>query len=208
MISRDYRVGYGMKIFSAEFVLSAKKPSDYPPAGITEIAFAGRSNVGKSSLINALLNRKRLARTSTTPGRTREINFYRINDRFAFVDLPGYGYAKVPESVRRQWGPMVETYLRDRRTLRLVVVILDVRRDPSDEDRQLIKWLEFYSILFFVVITKTDKISRNALTIRKRVIGDLLGLSAGRILIPFSAKSGQGKEWVWREIENILRMFP
>ena len=197
-----------MKILSAEFVRSAKKLSDYPPAGITEIAFAGRSNVGKSSLINTLLNRKRLARTSTTPGRTQEINFYRINDKFAFVDLPGYGYAKVPESVRRQWGPMVETYLRDRRTLKLVVVILDVRRDPSDEDRQLIKWLEFYSILFFVVITKTDKISRNALTIRKRVIGDLLGLSAGRILIPFSAKSGQGKELVWREIENILRMFP
>lgn len=197
-----------MKILSAEFIRSAKKPSDYPPVGITEIAFAGRSNVGKSSLINALLNRKRLARTSTAPGRTREINFYRINDRFAFVDLPGYGYAKVPESVRRQWRPMVETYLRDSRTLRLVVVILDVRRDPSDEDRQLIKWLEFYSILFFVVISKTDKISRNALTIRKRVIGDLLGLSAGRILIPFSAKSGQGKELVWREIENILRMFP
>ena len=197
-----------MKILSAEFVRSAKKLSDYPPAGITEIAFAGRSNVGKSSLINTLLNRKRLARTSTTPGRTQEINFYRINDKFAFVDLPGYGYAKVPESVRRQWGPMVETYLRDRRTLKLVVVILDVRRDPSDEDRQLIKWLEFYSILFFVVITKTDKISRNALTIRKRVIGDLLALSAGRIIIPFSAKSGQGKELVWREIENILRMFP
>jgi GTP-binding protein len=191
-----------MKILSAEFVRSAKKPGDYPPAGITEIAFAGRSNVGKSSLINALLNRKRIARTSTTPGRTREINFYRINDRFAFVDLPGYGYAKVPESVRRQWGPMVETYLRDRRTLKLVVVILDSRRDPSDEDRQLIKWLEFYSILFFIVITKTDKISRNALTIRKRMIGDLLDLSAGRILIPFSAKSGQGKERVWREIEK------
>jgi GTP-binding protein len=193
-----------MKIVSAEFVCSAKEPRSYPPTGITEIAFAGRSNVGKSSLINVLLNRKRLARTSTTPGRTQEINFYRINDRFAFVDLPGYGYAKVPESVRRHWGPMVEAYLRDRRTLRLVIVILDVRRDPSDEDMQLMHWLEFYSIHFFVVITKTDKISQNALTIRKRLIADLIASSVEPILLPFSAKNGNGKALIWREIEKIL----
>lgn len=193
-----------MKIISAEFICSAKEDRFYPPAGIPEIAFAGRSNVGKSSLINTLLNRKRLARTSTTPGRTQEINFFRINDKFAFVDLPGYGYAKVPESLRRQWGPMVEAYLRDRRTLRLVIVILDVRRDPSDEDMQLMHWLEFYSIHFFVVITKTDKISRNALTIRKRVMSDLIGFSAKPDILPFSAKNGNGKELIWREIEKIL----
>ena len=193
-----------MKIISAEFVCSAKEARSYPPAGITEIAFAGRSNVGKSSLINTLLNRKRLAHTSTTPGRTQEINFYRINDKFAFVDLPGYGYAKVPESVRRDWGPMVEAYLRDRRTLRLVIVILDVRREPSDEDMQLMHWLESYSINFVVVITKTDKISQNALTIRKRVINDLIGFSAKPGILPFSAKNGNGKELIWREIENFL----
>src|SRR5512137_930689 len=111
-----------MKILSAEFVLSAKQPAHYPPALLPEIAFAGRSNVGKSSLINALLNRKKLARTSNTPGRTQEINFFRVNDRFGFIDLPGYGYAKVPESIRKRWGPMVETYLRERHTLRLVVL--------------------------------------------------------------------------------------
>ena len=193
-----------MKIISAEFICSAKEARSYPPAEITEIAFAGRSNVGKSSLINTLLNRKRLAHTSTTPGRTQEINFYRINDKFAFVDLPGYGYAKVPESVRRHWGPMVEAYLRDRRTLRLVIVILDVRRDPSKEDMQLMHWLEFYSINFFVVITKTDKISQNALTIRKRVINYLIGFSAKPDILFFSAKNGNGKELIWREIENFL----
>jgi len=193
-----------MKIISAEFVLSATEPRHYPPAGIPEVAFAGRSNVGKSSLINTLLNRKRLARTSTTPGRTQEINFFRINDSFFFVDLPGYGYAKVPEAIRKQWGPMVETYLRDRQTLSLVVVILDVRRDPSPEDLQLIHWLEFYSVNFLVVITKTDKISRNELSVRKRIIGDLEGASVKPAILSFSAKTGDGKEFIWRKIENIL----
>lgn len=193
-----------MKILSAEFVLSAKEPHHYPPAGIPEVAFAGRSNVGKSSLINTLLNRKRLARTSVTPGRTQEINFFRVNDRFFFVDLPGYGYAKVPEAIRKQWGPMVETYLSDRQTLRLVVVILDVRRDPSAEDLQLLRWLEFYSVNFLVVITKTDKISRNELSVRKRILGDWEGTSVKPVILSFSAKTGEGKEFIWREIEKIL----
>jgi GTP-binding protein len=193
-----------MKIISAEFVCSAKASHSYPSPVIPEIAFAGRSNVGKSSLINALLNRKRLARASTTPGRTREINFFRINDAFAFVDLPGYGYAKVPESVRREWGPMVEAYLRDRVALRLVVVILDVRRNPTDEDMKMMRWLEFYSIQFIVVITKTDKISQNALTIRKRVISDLIAFPANPNILSFSAKTGKGKELIWREIETFL----
>jgi GTP-binding protein len=193
-----------MKIISAEFICSAKGARFYPTAGIPEIAFAGRSNVGKSSLINTLLNRKRLARTSTTPGRTQGINFYRINDRFAFVDLPGYGYAKVPESLRRQWGPMVEAYLRDRGTLRLVIIILDVRRAPSEEDLQLMHWLEFYSINYFVVITKTDKISQNALTMRKRLISDLIAFPANPNILSFSAKTGKGKGLIWKEIETFL----
>src|SRR3989339_1769894 len=148
-----------MKVLSAEFVLSAKDPSHYPPASLPEIAFAGRSNVGKSSLINTLVKRKGLARTSNTPGRTQEINFFRVNERFAFIDLPGYGYAKVPEAIRKQWGPMVETYLSDRRTLRLVILILDVRRNPSDQDLQLMKWLSHYSLDFFLVLSQKDKIS-------------------------------------------------
>jgi GTP-binding protein len=193
-----------MKILSADFVLSAKEPRHYPPAGIPEIAFSGRSNVGKSSLINTLLNRKRLARTSTTPGRTQEINFFRINDGFFFVDLPGYGYARVPEAIRRQWGPMVETYLRDRPTLRLVVVILDVRRDPSREDLQLIQWLEFYSIEYIVVITKADKISRNELRVRKGLIGKAIPDAVKAPMLVFSSKTAEGKEAIWKEIEKKL----
>jgi len=197
-----------MKILSAEFVLSAKEPAHYPPAGLPEIAFAGRSNVGKSSLINTLLNRKKLARTSNTPGRTQEINFFLVNERFAFIDLPGYGYAKVPEAIRKQWGPMVETYLRERGTLRLVVVILDVRRDPSREDLQLMQWLRFYRIRFLVCLTKTDKVSRNEFANRRRLIGEKILFSPEPALIAFSAKTGEGKELLWREIRKTLKMDP
>jgi len=193
-----------MKVISAKFVLSAKEPRHYPPAGIPEVAFVGRSNVGKSSLINTLLNRKRLARTSTTPGRTQEINFFLVNDRFFFVDLPGYGYAKAPEAVRRQWGPMVETYLGERQTLKFVIMILDVRRDPSDQDMQLLRWLVHYSIDFLLVLTKTDKISRNELVVRKRAIEELICADVKPDLLVFSAKTGEGKEPVWREIEKRL----
>jgi len=199
---------FEMKILSAEFVLSAKQPEHYPPAVLPEIAFAGRSNVGKSSLINTLLNRKGLARTSNTPGRTQEINFFRVNDRFAFIDLPGYGYAKVPESIRKQWGPMVETYLRVRDTLHLVVLILDVRRDPSDEDLQLIHWLPFYQIPFLIVLTKTDKVSSNEFADRRRRIVEKIGFPPETPLVAFSAKTGAGKESLWREIRKTLKMDP
>ena len=191
-----------MKILSAEFVLSAREPAHYPQASLPEIAFAGRSNVGKSSLINTLLNRRGLARTSNKPGRTQEINFFSVNNRIAFVDLPGYGYAKVPEAVRRHWGPMIETYLRERQTLRLVVLILDVRRDPSGEDLQLIRWLQFYRLRFLIVLTKIDKVSRNQLAQRQRLIGERLGLPAAEPLLAFSAKTGAGKERLWREIKK------
>ena len=197
-----------MKILSAEFVLSAKEPSHYPPALLPEIAFAGRSNVGKSSLINTLLNRKGLARTSNTPGRTQEINFFRVNDRFSFVDLPGYGYAKVPESIRKQWGPMVETYLRSRKTLHLVVLILDVRRDPSAEDLQLIDWLPFYQIPFLIVLTKRDKVSNNEFAERRCRIAEKIGLTPEIALMAFSAKTGAGKESLWKEIRKAVEASP
>jgi GTP-binding protein len=193
-----------MKILSAEFVLSAKEPAHYPPAVLPEIAFAGRSNVGKSSLINTLLNRKGLARTSNTPGRTQEINFFRVNDRFAFIDLPGYGYAKVPEAIRKHWGPMIEIYLRERDTLRLVVLILDIRRDPSEDDLQMIRWLQFYRLCFLIALTKTDKLSRNQLANRQRQIGESLRLASAAPIINFSAKTGEGKELIWREISREL----
>jgi len=193
-----------MKVLSAEFVLSAKEPAHYPPAVLPEIAFAGRSNVGKSSLINTLVKRKGLARTSNTPGRTQEINFFTVNNRFAFIDLPGYGYAKVPETIRRNWGPMVETYLRDRQTLRLVVLILDIRRDPSDEDHHLIEWLQHYRLPFLIALTKIDKVSRNQLVQRQRRIGEDLGLSPATPVVSFSAKTGVGKDRLWREIKKAM----
>jgi len=197
-----------MKVLSAEFVLSAREPAHYPPAVLPEIAFAGRSNVGKSSLINTLVKRKGLARTSNTPGRTQEINFFTVNNRFAFIDLPGYGYAKVPEAIRKHWGPMIETYLRERQTLRLVVLILDIRRDPSDEDRQLIGWLQFYRLRFLIVLTKIDKLSRNQLGERQRRIGENLALSPAMPLISFSAKTGEGKDILWREIKKAMALEP
>jgi len=189
-----------MKILSAEFVLSAREPVHYPPALLPEIAFAGRSNVGKSSLINTLVKRKGLARTSNTPGRTQEINFFAVNDRFAFIDLPGYGYAKVPEKIRSHWGPMIETYLSQRETLRLVVLILDIRRDPSEEDRQLIGWLQYYRLPFLIVLTKIDKVSRGQRAERQRRITEALELPPALSLLPFSAKTGEGKDLLWREI--------
>ena len=189
-----------MKILSAEFVLSAREPVHYPPALLPEIAFAGRSNVGKSSLINTLVKRKGLARTSNTPGRTQEINFFAVNDRFAFIDLPGYGYAKVPEKIRSHWGPMIETYLSQRETLRLVVLILDIRRDPSEEDRQLIGWLQYYRLPFLIVLTKIDKVSRGQRAERQRRITEALELPPALLLLPFSAKTGEGKDLLWREI--------
>jgi GTP-binding protein len=193
-----------MKVLSAEFVLSAREPAHYPPAALPEIAFAGRSNVGKSSLINALLNRKGLARTSNTPGRTQEINFFSVNGSLYFIDLPGYGYAEVPEKVRRNWGPMIETYLSGRQTLRLVVLILDVRRDPYPGDRQLMDWLRLYGIPFLVVLTKSDKVSHGELQRRRNCIGRDLALLPSTALMTFSAKSGDGKDILWREIKKAI----
>jgi len=196
-----------MRILSAAFVLSAKEPAHYPPALLPEVAFAGRSNVGKSSLINALLMRRGLARTSNTPGRTQEINFFSVNDRIGFVDLPGYGYAKVPEKIRRQWGPMIEAYLRDRRTLQLVVVILDVRREPSEEDLQLIDWLSFYRRRCLIVLTKIDKLNRGERAERLRRIEEALRRFPGMETLVFSAKTGEGKDPLWREITKAVADF-
>jgi GTP-binding protein len=197
-----------LKVLSAEFVLSAREPVHYPPALLPEIAFAGRSNVGKSSLINTLVKRKGLARTSNTPGRTQEINFFIVNQKLGFIDLPGYGYAKVPEAIRKRWGPMIETYLSQRETLQLVVLILDIRRDPTEEDRQLIDWLQVYSLPFLTVLTKIDKLSQNELGRRQRRIGEALHLSSTQPLILFSAKTGAGRDLLWREIEKTLLSDP
>jgi len=192
-----------MMIKSAEFVTSAVKPSQYPPAELPEIAFSGRSNVGKSSLINTLVNRKRLVKTSSTPGRTQLLNFFNINEKFCFVDLPGYGYARVPKSVQKNWGPMIEAYLSGRKTLQGVILILDIRRVPRQEEFDLIHWLNDYGIACIPVLTKTDKLSKNKQGRQVSVIAETLGV-VKEDLILFSAKSRQGKDAVWRAIEGLI----
>jgi GTP-binding protein len=192
-----------MKIKSAKFITSATKPSQYPPADLPEIAFAGRSNVGKSSLINTLVNRKHLVKTSSTPGRTQLINFFNINDAMGFVDLPGFGYARVPVSVRKKWGPMIETFLSQRESLKGIVAIIDIRRTPGTEEIDLIRWLEHYNIDSILVITKADKLSRNKQTKQVNTIIQTLGVARDEIIL-FSAKTRLGKDAVWEAILALI----
>lgn len=192
-----------MIIKTAEFVTSAVKPSQYPEAHWPEVAFAGRSNVGKSSLINTLVGRKRLVKTSSTPGRTQLINFFSVNNALSLVDLPGYGYAKVPASVRRKWGPMIETYLKGRETLKAVVLILDVRRTPGIEERNFIDWLALYHRDPILVLTKADKFSASARKNQRLAIGTALNMDPSKLIL-FSAKTRLGKPEVWSAIERIV----
>ena len=193
-----------MIIKSAEFVTSAVKPSQYPPEILPEIAFAGRSNVGKSSLMNALVNRKHLVKTSSTPGRTQLINFFDINNNLIFVDLPGYGYAKVPVSVRKKWGPMIETYLSTRKTLKGVVIIMDIRRLPREEEQNLIHWLAHYSIASILVLTKTDKLSKTKLIRQQAAIVQALAAAKEDVIL-FSAKTRRGRDAVWDAILSLTK---
>ena len=192
-----------MKIVSAEFLISAVKAQQYPDDGLPEIAFAGRSNVGKSSLINTLLNRKRLVKTSSTPGKTQLINFFSINREFLFVDLPGYGYAKVPMQLRRQWKPMIETYLTTRSVLKGLVLLLDIRRNPGSEEIRFLQWLRQQRLASILVLTKVDKLSKNKQGQRQRQIESALCIPASHFIL-FSAKSRQGKQTLWRQIEPLL----
>jgi len=190
-------------IKSAEFVTSAVKPSQYPPAVLPEIAFAGRSNVGKSSLINTLVNRKRLVKTSSTPGRTQLINFFNINEKFSFVDIPGYGYAKVPASVKKKWGPMIETYITTRKTLKGVVLIMDLRRTPGPEEMNMLDWLNHYGIPSVPVLTKSDKLSKTRQQKQLKEISNTLSADKDNFIL-FSAKSRQGKDEVWDAVKKLI----
>lgn len=192
-----------MKIKSAEFVTSAVTPSQYPPEKRGEIAFAGRSNVGKSSLINKILGVKKLVKTSSTPGRTQLINFFSINEEVYFVDLPGYGYAKVPVQVQKKWGPMVETYLKHRSSLGAVVVVLDIRRMPNEGDQNLMDWLAYYGIPHLPVLTKADKLKRGKQVEQRGKIAEALDLDPASTLL-FSASTGMGKDVLWEALEAFL----
>lgn len=192
-----------MKITSATFETSATAPDQYPAAAMPEIAFAGRSNVGKSSLINTLVNRRHLVKTSSTPGKTRLINFFTINNSFYFVDLPGYGYAKVSIKERKKWGPMIEAYLSARSTLKGVVLLQDIRRMPGSEEIQLLGFLEDMSIPIIVVLTKADKFSRNKQTTQGRLIRRQLHLKDDEVVF-FSSKNRQGVDVLWDMIQGLV----
>ena len=192
-----------MIITSAEFVKSAVKPSHYPSTDLPEIAFTGRSNVGKSSLINTLVNRKHLVKTSSTPGRTQLINFFIINKTISFVDLPGFGYARVPDSVKKSWGPMIETYLSTRNTLKGVVLIMDIRRIPGMHELKFIEWLHYYNIPNILILTKSDKLSKIKQKNQHLSIAKALRVNQEELIL-FSAKSRMGKDEVWDAIERLI----
>jgi len=192
-----------MQIRSAKFICSAVKPEQYPPADLPEVAFAGKSNVGKSSLINKILNRKKLVRTSKIPGRTQLINFFEINGIYRFVDLPGYGYAKVPAEVQRRWRPMVETYLSIRGNMRGIVLLLDVRRMVSKEDLTLWDWLQSANLEVIPVITKVDKLSKNKRNKQVADIAKSLECNSDD-LVQFSAITGEGRQALWQELLRLL----
>lgn len=190
-----------MKIRYAEFTKSAVLKKDYPKDLLPEIALIGRSNVGKSSLINKLINRKTLAKTSNTPGKTRTINFYLINKSFYLVDLPGYGYAKAGKAERRSWQKMIEDYLTTRENLYGALVILDVRRDPGKFEEEIFKWFEELGIPTNTIITKADKLSNNALSKRTKAIKKALKLDQ---TTTFSAASGLGKDEVLNKLDKVI----
>lgn len=186
------------------FLRSAFQERQYPSPDRPEIAFAGRSNVGKSTLINVLVNRKGMARTSSTPGRTQALNFFLVENRFYLVDLPGYGYARVPPAVKKSWGKMVETYLKKRPNLKAVVVILDIRRDPNSGDKDLLIWLRKYEIAVIFVLTKSDKLSKSQrMMMTKRISNQLTGLFPDKPIL-FSSKTKAGKKEIWGRITGFI----
>jgi GTP-binding protein len=193
-------------IRKAELEAVAVRKNQYPPQDRKEIAFAGRSNVGKSSLINLLLNRKKLARVSGNPGKTRTLNFYNINDEFRIVDLPGYGYAKVSRSISEDWGPMMEHYLTDRENLVRVIQLVDIRHKPSLQDCQMYEWLRHFGLSGTVIATKADKVSRNELNRSISVIRKELQLGAQDIVLPVSTLNRTGVEEILETLDALLLM--
>lgn len=193
-----------MQIKDAGYEVTAVKPEQYPDRPWPEIALVGRSNVGKSSLINVLVNRKNLAKVGNTPGKTRVINFFRVNQELFLVDLPGYGYAKVSKAEKEAWSEMIETYLNTREQLKAIVMLVDIRHAPTADDRMMVDWLKTREKPFIVVATKADKISRNQINTRLQEIRQVLALDPDSPLIPFSAESKQGRDVIWNWVDGQL----
>ncbi|PCJ62445.1 MAG: YihA family ribosome biogenesis GTP-binding protein [Candidatus Hydrogenedentota bacterium] len=193
-----------MIIQSAKYIISAMRPDQYPKMGLPEIAFVGRSNVGKSSLMNCILNRKNLAKTSSRPGKTQTINFFDINQKFYVVDLPGYGFAKVPVAVKENWGRVMTSYLSNREPLRMAMVLVDARHKPTDLDMDMLALLDDAEVPTLVVATKVDKLKR---TERKRNMDRIrlaLELDEDAEILPFSSETGEGKKELWEIISDFL----
>jgi GTP-binding protein len=195
-------------IRNVEFIGGMSEKAGWrPDSSLPEIAFAGRSNVGKSSLLNSLVRRKSFARVSRTPGRTREINFFRINNGFVLVDLPGYGYARIAKEKKAGWKPMIESYMRRTSQLRGIVLLLDIRRDPSEDDRAMLDFLAAVEVPTLVAVTKTDKLSKSAARTRVSDLTKMLALESEQV-IPFSAISGEGRTELLEAIMELVGAAP
>ena len=194
-----------MKISSARFVKSAVRPDDFPRDQKPEIVFCGRSNIGKSSLLNALTNSRGLARTSSSPGRTQTINFFLIDERMYFVDLPGYGFAKAAKKVRESWGAMIEGYLRNRPQLKMAVLLVDSRVEPLESDVMMKQWLDHHQIPNAVVLTKTDKVSRNQVN---QALRRGVKILSTKEIVPFSAVTGSGRDEILKRIRAAIDHIP
>lgn len=192
-----------MKIKKAELLITAGRPSQYPEEGKFEVAFAGKSNVGKSSLINALVNRKALARTSGQPGKTQTVNFYEVNGDIRIVDLPGYGYAKVSKTSREKWAEMIETYFNVRDSLREVILLIDIRHEPGDNDKMMYDWIKECGFNGIVIATKADKIARGKWQKHTNIIAKKLGIENKDFIIPFSSSKKTNVDKVWEVIQEL-----
>jgi GTP-binding protein len=194
-----------MKVTKTEFITSAVKPDQYPESQFPEIALAGRSNVGKSSFINKMLQRKALARISSKPGKTQLLNFFNINDILYFVDVPGYGYAKVSKTERAAWGKMIETYITTREQLKAVVLLVDLRHAPSKDDVMMYDFLKHYEIPVVIIATKADKIPKGKWQKHLKVVRETLQIETGDELVMFSSETGEGKEKAWSAIYKFVQ---
>lgn len=198
------REGISMDVHNVEFLISAVKPEQYPDPVIPEIALAGRSNVGKSSFINTMVNRKKIARTSNKPGKTQQLNYYQIEDLFYMVDVPGYGYARVSKSEKAKWADMLETYFSTRENLAMALLVVDFRHQPTKDDVQMREFMDYHGVPYFVIATKTDKVKKSQWNKHLSEIYKTLKLETIDQILPFSAETKEGMEEAWEIIQAVL----